>query len=220
MLEGIEAAKQAPLARLLTGLSIRHVGPVAAEQLARQFRSMDAIDAATEKELADADGVGDIIAASVKQWFAVDWHREILRKWREAGVRMKDESTGEDEGPRPLEGLTVVVTGTLASHTRDGAKDALQSRGAKVTGSVSKKTSFVVVGDNPGSKYDKAMQLGLAVLDEAGFAVLLDEGPEAARAAALPAEAKAPVEPGPDERASGEQAPEERLPEERLPEER
>ncbi|WP_327268218.1 NAD-dependent DNA ligase LigA [Streptomyces sp. NBC_01218] len=215
MLEGIEAAKQAPLARLLTGLSIRHVGPVAAEQLARQFRSMDAIDAATEKELADADGVGDIIAASVKQWFAVDWHREILRKWREAGVRMKDESTGEDEGPRPLEGLTVVVTGTLASHTRDGAKDALQSRGAKVTGSVSKKTSFVVVGDNPGSKYDKAMQLGLAVLDEAGFAVLLDEGPEAARAAALPAEAKAPVDPGPDERASGEQAPEERLPEER-----
>ncbi|MFD6422366.1 NAD-dependent DNA ligase LigA [Streptomyces sp. NPDC060198] len=188
MLEGIEAAKQAPLARLLTGLSIRHVGPVAAQELARQFRSVEALDAATEKELADADGVGDIIAASVKEWFAVDWHREILRKWREAGVRMEDESTGEDEGPRPLEGLTVVVTGTLAGHTRDGAKDALQSRGAKVTGSVSKKTSFVVVGDNPGSKYDKAMQLKVAVLDEAGFAVLLDEGPEAARAAALPAE--------------------------------
>ncbi|MFF7362712.1 NAD-dependent DNA ligase LigA [Streptomyces sp. NPDC008125] len=188
MLEGIEAAKQAPLARVLTGLSIRHVGPVAAQELARQFRSIDAIDAATEKELADADGVGDIIAASVKQWFAVDWHREILRKWREAGVRMEDESAGEDEGPRPLEGLTVVVTGTLAGHTRDGAKDALQSRGAKVTGSVSKKTSFVVVGDNPGSKYDKAMQLKVAVLDEAGFAVLLDEGPEAARAAALPTE--------------------------------
>ncbi|MGW1463699.1 NAD-dependent DNA ligase LigA [Streptomyces sp. NPDC002308] len=188
MLEGIEAAKQAPLARVLTGLSIRHVGPVAAQELARQFRSIDAIDAATEKELADADGVGDIIAASVKQWFAVDWHREILRKWREAGVRMEDEGAGEDEGPRPLEGLTVVVTGTLAGHTRDGAKDALQSRGAKVTGSVSKKTSFVVVGDNPGSKYDKAMQLKVAVLDEAGFAVLLDEGPEAARAAALPTE--------------------------------
>ncbi|MFD6529287.1 NAD-dependent DNA ligase LigA [Streptomyces sp. NPDC060184] len=188
MLEGIEAAKQAPLARVLTGLSIRHVGPVAAQELARQFRSVDAIDAATEKELADADGVGDIIAASVKQWFAVDWHREILRKWREAGVRMEDEGAGEDEGPRPLEGLTVVVTGTLAGHTRDGAKDALQSRGAKVTGSVSKKTSFVVVGDNPGSKYDKAMQLKVAVLDESGFAVLLDEGPEAARAAALPTE--------------------------------
>ncbi|MCX5399917.1 NAD-dependent DNA ligase LigA [Streptomyces sp. NBC_00102] len=188
MLEGIEAAKQAPLARLLTGLSIRHVGPVAAQELARQFRSIDAIDAATEKELSDADGVGDIIAASVKQWFSVDWHREILRKWREAGVRMEDESAGEDEGPRPLEGLTVVVTGTLVGHTRDGAKDALQSRGAKVTGSVSKKTSFVVVGDNPGSKYDKAMQLKVAVLDEAGFTVLLDEGPEAARAVALPTE--------------------------------
>ncbi|MFE7389441.1 NAD-dependent DNA ligase LigA [Streptomyces sp. NPDC057582] len=186
MLESVAAAKEAPLARILTGLSIRHVGPVAAAELARQFRSMDRIEAATEQELADADGVGPIIAASVIQWFAEDWHREILRKWREAGVRMADEAAGEDEGPRPLEGLTVVVTGTLADHTRDGAKEVLQSRGAKVTGSVSKKTSFVVVGDNPGSKYDKAMQLKVPVLDGAGFAVLLEEGPEAARAAAVP----------------------------------
>ncbi|WP_327244221.1 NAD-dependent DNA ligase LigA [Streptomyces sp. NBC_01320] len=186
MLESVAAAKEAPLARILTGLSIRHVGPVAAAELARQFRSMDRIEAATEQELADADGVGPIIATSVTQWFAEDWHREILRKWREAGVRMADEAAGEDEGPRPLEGLTVVVTGTLADHTRDGAKEALQSRGAKVTGSVSKKTSFVVVGDNPGSKYDKAMQLKVPVLDGAGFAVLLEEGPEAARAAAVP----------------------------------
>ncbi|MGW0779379.1 NAD-dependent DNA ligase LigA [Streptomyces sp. NPDC002913] len=189
MLEGIAAAKQAPLARILTGLSIRHVGPVAAVELARQFRSVDRIDEASEEELAAADGVGPIIAASVKQWFAEDWHREILRKWREAGVRMEDEGAGEDEGPRPLEGLTVVVTGTLTGHTRDGAKDALQSRGAKVTGSVSKKTSFVVVGDNPGSKYDKAMQLKVPVLDEDGFAVLLEQGPGAAREAAVPAEA-------------------------------
>ncbi|MGW1812213.1 NAD-dependent DNA ligase LigA [Streptomyces sp. NPDC002125] len=189
MLEGIAAAKQAPLARILTGLSIRHVGPVAAVELARQFRSVDRIDEASEEELAAADGVGPIIAASVKQWFAEDWHREILRKWREAGVRMEDEGAGEDEGPRPLEGLTVVVTGTLTGHTRDGAKDALQSRGAKVTGSVSKKTSFVVVGDNPGSKYDKAMQLKVPVLDEDGFAVLLEQGPDAAREAAVPAEA-------------------------------
>ncbi|MET8328069.1 NAD-dependent DNA ligase LigA [Streptomyces sp. NPDC005181] len=188
MLESINAAKQAPLARILTGLSIRHVGPVAAEELARQFRSMDRIEAATQEELAAADGVGPIIAASVTQWFAEDWHREILRKWREAGVRMADESAGEDEGPRPLEGLTVVVTGTLADHTRDGAKEALQSRGAKVTGSVSKKTSFVVVGDNPGSKYDKAMQLKVPVLDGAGFAVLLEQGPDAAREAAVPVE--------------------------------
>ncbi|MFD9753784.1 NAD-dependent DNA ligase LigA [[Kitasatospora] papulosa] len=188
MLEGIAAARQAPLARILTGLSIRHVGPVAAVELARQFRSVERIDEASEEELAAADGVGPIIAASVKQWFAEDWHREILRKWREAGVRMEDEGAGEDEGPRPLEGLTVVVTGTLAAHTRDGAKDALQSLGAKVTGSVSKKTSFVVVGDNPGSKYDKAMQLKVPVLDEEGFAVLLEQGPEAAREAAVPAE--------------------------------
>ncbi|MEU9291233.1 NAD-dependent DNA ligase LigA [Streptomyces sp. NPDC048275] len=188
MLDNIAAAKDRPLARILTGLSIRHVGPVAAEALAREFRSIDRIDQATEKELATTDGVGPIIAASLKEWFAEDWHREILRKWREAGVRMEDEGSGEDEGPRPLEGLTVVVTGTLEHHTRDGAKEALQSRGAKVTGSVSKKTSFVVVGDNPGSKFDKAMQLKVPVLNEEGFAVLLEQGPEAAAEVALPIE--------------------------------
>ncbi|MFF9650081.1 NAD-dependent DNA ligase LigA [Streptomyces sp. NPDC014622] len=186
MLDAIAAAKNAPLARFLTGLSIRHVGPVAAAELARQFRSIERIDGATEQELVEADGVGRIIAASVKQWLAEDWHREILRKWREAGVRMEDEEAGEAAGPRPLEGLTVVVTGTLSGHTRDGAKEALQSRGAKVTGSVSKKTSFVVVGDNPGSKYDKAVQLKVPVLDEDGFTVLLEQGPEAAREAAAP----------------------------------
>ncbi|MGW1352260.1 NAD-dependent DNA ligase LigA [Streptomyces sp. NPDC002409] len=188
MLAAIAAAKDAPLARILTGLSIRHVGPVAAAELARQFRSIERIDEATEQELAEADGVGDIIAASVKQWFAEDWHREILRKWREAGVRMADEGPGEDVGPGPLDGLTVVVTGTLDGHTRDGAKEALQKLGAKVTGSVSKKTSFVVVGDNPGSKYDKAMQLKVPVLDEGSFTVLLEHGPDAAREAAVRAE--------------------------------
>ncbi len=188
MLENIEAAKERPLARILTGLSIRHVGPVAAEALARKFRSVDRIEQASEEELANTDGVGAIIAASLKEWFAVDWHQEILRKWRAAGVRMEEESTGEDEGPRPLEGLTVVVTGTLERHTRDGAKEALQSRGAKVTGSVSKKTSFVVVGDDPGSKYDKARQLKVPVLNEEGFAVLLEQGPEVAAEVALPAE--------------------------------
>ncbi|MFF4175184.1 NAD-dependent DNA ligase LigA [Streptomyces sp. NPDC001750] len=186
MLDAIAAARSAPLARILTGLSIRHVGPVAAAELARQFRSIERIDEATEQELVEADGIGGIIAASVKQWLAEDWHREILRKWREAGVRMEDEEAGEAAGPRPLEGLTVVVTGTLSGHTRDGAKEALQSRGAKVTGSVSKKTSFVVVGDNPGSKYDKAVQLKVPVLDEDGFTVLLEQGPEAAREAAAP----------------------------------
>ncbi|MFE9795938.1 NAD-dependent DNA ligase LigA [Streptomyces goshikiensis] len=194
MLENIAAAKERPLARVINGLSIRHVGPVAAEALAREFRSIERIEQATEEELAATDGVGAIIAASLKEWFAVDWHQEILRKWREAGVRMEEEGSGEEQGPRPLEGLTVVVTGTLESHTRDGAKEALQSRGAKVTGSVSKKTSFVVVGDNPGSKYDKAVQLKLAILDDAGFAVLLEQGPDAAREAALPVDGGAAAE--------------------------
>lgn len=188
MLENIAAAKDRPLARFLTGLSIRHVGPVAAEALAREFRSVDRIEEAGEEELATTEGVGSIIAASLKEWFAEDWHREIVRKWKAAGVRMEDEGAGEDEGPRPLEGLTVVVTGTLEHHTRDGAKEELQSRGAKVTGSVSKKTSFVVVGDNPGSKYDKAMQLKVPVLNEEGFAVLLGQGPDAAADVALPIE--------------------------------
>ncbi|MFI2620240.1 NAD-dependent DNA ligase LigA [Streptomyces sp. NPDC018584] len=188
MLENIAAAKERPLARVLTGLSIRHVGPVAAEALAREFRSIDRIEQATEEELATTEGVGPVIAASLKQWFAEEWHREILRKWRAAGVRMEEESSGEDEGPRPLEGLTVVVTGTLEHYTRDGAKEALQTRGAKVTGSVSKKTSFVVVGDNPGSKYDKAMQVKVPVLNEQGFVVLLEQGPDAAREVALPTE--------------------------------
>ncbi|KUJ64569.1 aromatic ring-opening dioxygenase LigA [Streptomyces albus subsp. albus] len=188
MLANIDAAKERPLARIITGLSIRHVGPVAADALAREFRSIDRIAEADEAELAAVEGVGETIAASVKQWFAEDWHRQIIEKWRAAGVRM-EETGGEEEGPRPLDGLTVVVTGTLQSFTRDGAKEALQNRGAKVTGSVSKKTAFVVVGDNPGSKYDKAVQLKVPVLDDAGFAVLLEQGPDAAREAALtPAE--------------------------------
>lgn len=188
MLDNIAAAKTRPLARIITGLSIRHVGPVAAEALAREFRSLDRIEGATEEELAAVEGVGPTIAASLKQWFDEEWHREILRKWRAAGVRTEDEGSGEDEGPRPLDGLTVVVTGTLEHHTRDGAKEALQSLGAKVTGSVSKKTAFVVVGDSPGSKYDKAMQLKVPVLNEEGFAVLLEQGPDAAREAAVPAD--------------------------------
>ncbi|ARP72470.1 DNA ligase (NAD(+)) LigA [Streptomyces pluripotens] len=186
LLENIEAAKRRPLARFLNGLSIRHVGPVAAQALARAFRSVDRIEQATEEELATTDGVGPVIAAALKEWFAEEWHREIVRKWKAAGVPLEEQSSGEDEGPRPLEGLTVVVTGTLENSTRDGAKEALQSRGAKVTGSVSKKTSFVVVGDNPGSKYDKAMQLKVPVLNEDGFAVLLEQGPEAAAEVALP----------------------------------
>ncbi|MEU4641676.1 NAD-dependent DNA ligase LigA [Micromonospora sp. NPDC023814] len=179
LLDNLAVAKERDLWRVLVGLSIRHVGPTAAQALARHFRSVEAIDRATEDELSSVDGVGPTIAASIREWFAVDWHREVVRKWAEAGVRMAEEAV--DEGPRPLEGLTVVVTGTLAGFSRDQASEAIQSRGGKVSGSVSKKTSFVVVGDNPGSKADKAASLKVPVLDEAGFQVLLDEGPDAAR---------------------------------------
>ncbi|MDX3617261.1 NAD-dependent DNA ligase LigA [Streptomyces europaeiscabiei] len=188
LLQKIEEAKSRPLARFLNGLSIRHVGPVAAQALAREFRSIDRIEQATQEELTAVDGVGAIVAKALEEWFAEEWHREIIRKWKAAGVPLEEKRAGEDEGPRPLEGLTVVVTGTLEHHTRDGAKEALQSRGAKVTGSVSKKTSFVVVGENPGSKYDKAMQLKVPVLNEDGFAVLLEQGPDAAAEVALPIE--------------------------------
>ncbi|MBO2450587.1 NAD-dependent DNA ligase LigA [Actinomadura barringtoniae] len=180
LFEELEKAKQQPLWRVLVALSIRHVGPSAAQDLARELRSLDAIAEATEEELAAVDGVGPTIAASIKAWFEVDWHREIVEKWRAAGVRMADE--GADEGPRPLEGVTVVVTGSLEGYSRDSATEAIQSRGGKVTSSVSKKTGFVVVGDSPGSKYDKAVKLGVPVLDEAGFAVLLADGPDAAKA--------------------------------------
>lgn len=180
LLENLAAARDRPLWRFLNGLSIRHVGPVAAQELAREFRDLDKVFAADEAELAAVEGVGPTIARSIKEWYAEEWHREVLEKWRAAGVVFTEEA-GEEAGERPLEGLTVVVTGTLAGHTRDGAKEALTSRGAKVTGSVSKKTHFVVVGENPGSKHDKAVQLGVPVLDDAGFAVLLDQGADAAR---------------------------------------
>ncbi|MFU8871072.1 NAD-dependent DNA ligase LigA [Micromonospora sp. SL4-19] len=179
LLENLAVVKERDLWRVLVALSIRHVGPKAAQSLARHFRSIDAIEAAGEEELSSVDGVGPTIAASIKEWFAVDWHREVVRKWAEAGVRMAEEA-GE-EGPRLLEGVTVVVTGTLTGFSRDQASEAIQSQGGKVTGSVSKKTSFVVVGDNPGSKADKAASLKVPVLDEEGFRVLLESGPDAAR---------------------------------------
>ncbi|MEY9934304.1 DNA ligase (NAD+) [Catenulispora sp. GP43] len=179
LLQQLELVKtDRPLWRFLVSLSIRHVGPTAARVLAREFPSFDALANATEDELKAAEGIGPTIATAIVEWFAVDWHREIIRKWQAAGVVPVVES--QPEGPRPLEGLSVVVTGTLAGFTRDGAAEELTSRGAKVSGSVSKKTSFVVVGDNPGSKYDKALTLGVKVLDEEGFKVLLADGPQAA----------------------------------------
>ena len=183
LLDNLEEVKHRPLWRILVALSIRHVGPTAAQALARHFGSVEAIDEASVEELAGVDGVGPTIADSLEEWFAVDWHREVVRKWRAAGVQMAEERV--DEGPRPLEGLSVVVTGTLSGFSRDQATEAIASRGGKVTGSVSKKTDFVVVGDNPGSKHDKAVALKVPVLDEAGLRLLLTDGPEAARASAV-----------------------------------
>ncbi|MDT7629008.1 MAG: ligase [Pseudonocardiales bacterium] len=239
LLVNLEAAKDTPLWRVLVGLSIRHVGPTAAQALAREFGSLDAIEAAaagqpttedtsaesdTAAESADAvqtdaaetdavetdpaepaaaedtaaedvapakraarnvealaavDGVGPTIAAAVRDWFTVDWHREVVAKWRAAGVRLAEER--DESVPRTLEGLSIVVTGSLERYSRDEAKEAITSRGGRAAGSVSKKTAFVVVGEAPGTKHEKALELGVPVLDEAGFTVLLQQGPDAAR---------------------------------------
>ena len=177
LLANLSGAEEAPLWRVLVALSIRHVGPTAARALATRFATMDALRAAGEEELAETDGVGPTIAASVIEWFGVDWHREIVDRWAAAGVAMADER--DESIPRTLEGLTIVVTGSLEGHTRDGAKEAIIARGGKASGSVSKKTDFVVVGENPGSKETRARDLGLRVLDEDGFEALLAGGPEA-----------------------------------------
>ena len=175
----LDDAKRRPLARVITALSIRHVGPTAAVALAREFGSLDAIATAPAEELVRANGVGPTIAQAVVEWFGVDWHRAIVDKWRAAGVRMAEERV--DAGPRPLDGVTVVVTGSLVDFSRDEASEAIASRGGKVSGSVSKKTGFVVVGESPGSKYDKAVELKVPILDEDGLRVLLADGPDAAR---------------------------------------
>lgn len=173
----LEKAKAQPLWRVLVALSIRHVGPRASRALATAFGSMDAIRQASEEELANVDGVGPVIAAALKEWFAEDWHREIVDTWAEDGVRMADER--DESTPRTLEGLTIVVTGSLDGFSRDEAKEAILIRGGKAAGSVSKNTSYVVAGENAGTKLDKAEQLGLPVLDEDGFRELLANGPAA-----------------------------------------
>jgi DNA ligase (NAD+) len=182
LLTNLAEAKDRPLWRVLVALSIRHVGPTAAQALAGAIGSIDGIDAAEVGDLAAVDGVGPTIAEAVKEWFTVDWHREVVAKWRAAGVRMVEERVAA--GPRPLEGVTVVITGSLPTYSRDEATEAVTTLGGKVTGSVSKKTGFVVVGEAPGSKYDKAVSLKVPVLDEAGLRVLLADGPDAARAVA------------------------------------
>jgi DNA ligase (NAD+) len=182
LLDHLAAAKERPLWRVLVALSIRHVGPTAARALATHFGSLDRIREASVEELAAVEGVGMTIAESIRRWFddpKASWHLDIIEKWRAAGVSLEDEVDAST--PRVLEGLSVVVTGSLESFSRDAAKEAIINRGGKAASSVSKSTAFVVVGESPGSKLDKAVSLRVPILDEDGFRVLLEQGPDAAR---------------------------------------
>jgi DNA ligase (NAD+) len=175
--ENLEQAKQQPLWRVIVALSIRHVGPTAARALAQHFATMDALrEAAKERpeELAGVEGVGGVIAEAVAAWFTVDWHDQIVTQWQADGVVMADER--DESVEQTLAGLTIVVTGSLETFSRDSAKEAILSRGGKASGSVSKKTDYVVVGENAGTKEDKARELGRPILDEAGFQRLLETG--------------------------------------------
>jgi DNA ligase (NAD+) len=177
LLANLDKAKQQPLWRVIVALSIRHVGPTAARALATELGSIAAIRSAGQDELAAVDGVGPVIAEAVREWFEVDWHAKVVDSWERDGVRMAEDR--DDSVARTLEGLTLVVTGSLEGFSREEAREAILARGGKASGSVSKKTAFVVVGESPGSKHDKAVQLGVPVLDEAGFRRLLQDGPGA-----------------------------------------
>ena len=177
LVANLEQAKTQPLWRVLVALSIRHVGPTAARALAQHFGSMQAIREASREELAAVEGVGGVIADAVREWFdgeGNDWHVRIVEKWAAAGVRMEDER--DESVEQTLAGLTIVVTGSLEGFSRDEAKEAILARGGKAASSVSKKTDYVVVGENAGSKEDKARELGRPILDEAGFRRLLETG--------------------------------------------
>ncbi len=169
-IDGLERAKTRSLWRVLVSLSIRHVGPTAAQALVRAFGGIPAIAVASADDLSAVDGVGPTIAQAIIEWFEIPWHQEIVAKWQRAGVIMEEEVTSSDQR---FAGLTFVLTGSLSGFTREEADEAITSRGGKSASSVSKKTSYVVVGDSPGSKYDKAIELGVRVLDEAAFVKLL-----------------------------------------------
>lgn len=178
MLEEIDKARSVDLWRVLVALSIRHLGPTSARVIARRFHTLEAVEKATEEELAELDGVGPEIAHTVSSWFADarepgDWRGQILQAWKKAGLGSYAEQTNS---PQVLDGMTIVVTGTLESFSRDSAKEAIIERGGKASGSVSKKTSYVVVGANPGSKAVKAESLNVRVLDEEAFKRLLRTG--------------------------------------------
>lgn len=171
---GLELAKTRPLWRVLVALSIRHVGPTSAQALANKFGSIANIQKASADELANIDGVGGVIAEAIIEWFDVDWHKQIIKKWEKAGVALVD--APKDKLKQTLQGLTIVVTGSLNDFTRDGASEAIVARGGKAASSVSSKTDYVVAGDSAGSKLDKATELGITILDEAGFKKLLEKG--------------------------------------------
>jgi len=171
-LAALESAKNQPLWRVIVALSIRHVGPTAAQALAKNFGSLAKIQEAPLEALAEVDGVGGIIAESVIEWFSVDWHKAIIKEWGSAGVSLID-IPKENTAPQTLAGLTLVVTGSLVDFTRDGVSEVIAAHGGKASSSVSKKTDFVVVGEAPGSKAAKAEELGVQILDEAGFKALL-----------------------------------------------
>ncbi|ROS60668.1 DNA ligase (NAD+) [Curtobacterium sp. PhB172] len=191
MLANIDAAKTKPLWRIMVGLSIRHVGPVAARALANHFGSLDRIRSASREELAAVDGVGGIIADALLAWFEVDWHREIIDRWTTAGVQF---TTPDHPGPGGaaieggvLSGVTVVATGSLEGYTREGALEAIITAGGKAASSVSKKTDFVAAGPGAGSKLTKAEQLGLRIIDAEQFHLLVTEGPSALPESKVPA---------------------------------
>ena len=171
---GLEIAKTRPLWRILVALSIRHVGPTSAQALANKFGSIANIQKASAQELADIDGVGAVIADAIVEWFDIDWHKQIIKKWEKAGVSLVDAPKAKIK--QTLTGLTIVVTGSFEDFTRDSATEAIVLRGGKASASVSSKTDFVVAGEAAGSKLDKAQELGITILDEAGFKVLLEKG--------------------------------------------
>ena len=173
LLSQLQAAKSRPLWRVLVALSIRHVGPTAAQALSREFKSIENIANAKIEKLSEVAGVGEVIGIAVKEWFSEDWHKEIVGKWARAGVRMKDD---EVTGPQPLKDLNFVITGSVPNYSRDGASNAVLERGGKVSGSVSKNTAMLIFGRADGSKYSKALSLGIPRLDAENFEVLLNKG--------------------------------------------
>ena len=170
-LAALESAKSRPLWRVLVALSIRHVGPTAAQTLAQRFGSLEKIAKASREDLSNVDGVGEVIADSIKEWFAENWHQAIVKKWASAGVAM--EVVESERSPQTLAGLSIVVTGGLVNFSRDGISEVIAAHGGKASSSVSKKTDYVLVGEAPGSKLQKAQELGVRVIDETQFQRLL-----------------------------------------------